>query len=64
MNDPDVVLTIDRNANGLAEDPMIGERLGPHGIDFKSWRLNRGGLDGGLFIKQRCRNSQGGEEHE
>src|SRR6516225_8484191 len=45
MNDPDVVLTVDRHADGHAEEPVIRQRLRPKGIDFKHRRLNSGSLN-------------------
>src|SRR5580698_5851391 len=46
MDDPHVILGIDRHANGLAEDPVIGQRLGPGEIDFEMRRRDVGGLHG------------------
>ena len=40
MNDPDVILRIDRYADRLAEDPMIGQRLRPQRVHFESRRLS------------------------
>ena len=39
MDDPEVILRVDAEADRLAHDPMIGQRLGPHRIDFE---LRRG----------------------
>ena len=38
MNDPDVILGVGRDADGLAENPMIRERLRPVGVDFETRR--------------------------
>ena len=38
MDDPDVVLRIDREADRLAEDPVVGQRLGPQRIHFEPRR--------------------------
>ena len=35
MNDPDMVLRIDRDAADLAHDPVVGQRLGPERIDLE-----------------------------
>ena len=45
MEDPDVISRIDSDTNDRADDPMIGEGLGPHGVDFKTWGLGGGGLN-------------------
>jgi hypothetical protein len=36
MNDPHMILGIHRHADGLAQNPMIGQRLGPQGIHFEA----------------------------
>ena len=33
LQDPDVVIRVDCNTGGLADDPVIGQGLGPVGID-------------------------------
>ena len=38
MDDPDVILRVGRNADGLAENPVVGQRLGPERIHFKARR--------------------------
>ena len=43
MNDPDVILRVDRDADRLAEDPVVRQRLGPQRIDFEPRRLHRRG---------------------
>jgi len=35
LNDPDMVLRIDRNARCLAHYPVVGQRLGPGGVDLE-----------------------------
>ena len=40
-----MVSRIDCNTNDRADDPMIGEGLGPHGVNFKTWSLSSGGLN-------------------
>ncbi len=42
MNDPDVIPRIDGDADGLTEDPMVGQWLPPERVHFKSGRLDRG----------------------
>jgi hypothetical protein len=48
MDDPDMVVGIDRYADRLAQQPVVGQRLGPHRVHFKSRRL----------ISTRCMNLQ------
>ena len=50
MNDPDMVLRVHRNADGLAHDPVVGQRLRPQRVDFEARGLNVGGLHYGLFL--------------
>jgi hypothetical protein len=38
MDDPDVVVCIDPDADRLSEHPVIGHRLGPQRIDFEARR--------------------------
>jgi len=59
MNDPDVILRVDRDANGLAHDPVIGQRLGPQGIDLKARRHDTGGVNDSPFFEQ---GGPGGEQ--
>jgi hypothetical protein len=47
MDDPNVIVCVDGDADGLAENPVIGEMLGPSEIDFEAWRKDRGGVRGG-----------------
>ncbi len=61
MNDPDVVVGIDPHADGLAEHPVIGKRLGPKRIDLEPGRhdaalgLRRDGfLERGLPNRKRA----------
>src|SRR5262249_53244200 len=51
VNDPDVVARIDGHADHITHDPMIGQRLRPHGVDFKSRRLRAGGFHGRAFLE-------------
>src|SRR5262249_51930666 len=55
VNDPDVVLGVDGNPDGIAHHPMIRQRLGPHGIDFEPGRRYGGSLDRGPSVDYgRC----------
>lgn len=49
MHDPDVVLTVHRDARHLAEDPVLGKRLGPERL--------------GLELRHVLRQGRGGEQH-
>src|SRR5207302_3616039 len=40
MDDPDVVLLVDPDADRHAEQPVIGQRLGPQRIDLEDRRLH------------------------
>jgi hypothetical protein len=60
MDDPHMVVRIYGHADGLAEDPVVRERLGPHRIDFKPGRGNGCGLDGGLLVEGDGREFQRG----
>src|SRR5713226_2873172 len=44
LQHPDMVVRIDGDARHLTEDPVVGQRLGPEGIDLE---LRRVGCDGG-----------------
>jgi len=41
VNDPDMILGIDGDADGLPENPVIRKRFGPQRIDFEPRRLRR-----------------------
>jgi hypothetical protein len=58
MNDPDVVLCVDRNADGHAEQPLIGQRLGPQRIDLEERNLNH------RMLRDRRAVQQGLAGHE
>ena len=64
MNDPDVILVIHRDADGLAHDPVVGQRLGPQRIHFKSRSLNSRGLDYGFFCQLVRPDAEGGNSRE
>ena len=58
MDDPDVVLRIDRHADGLPENPLVGQRLRPERIDFEPRRPDGGGFHGGSFFEHGRRLEQ------
>ena len=62
VNDPDVILGVDRNADGHAQQPMIRQRLRPHGIDFKTRRLYARGFHGGALFEHRGTDAERDEE--
>src|SRR5207248_3495126 len=41
MDDPHVILCVDRNADRLTENPFVRQRLRPQRIDFEARRLER-----------------------
>ena len=43
MDDPDVILRVDGDADRLPENPVIRQRLRPEGIDFEARRHGRVG---------------------
>src|ERR1700680_2340220 len=49
MNNPNMVLGIHRYADCPTHDPMVRQRLRPHRIHLKSWRLDSGSLYSGLL---------------
>src|SRR5262249_4478771 len=50
VNDPDVILGVDRYADSLSENPMVRQRLRPQRIDFEPRRRGGSGLDCRLLI--------------
>jgi hypothetical protein len=64
MNDPYVVLRIDRDADRHSDDPVVRHRFGPHRVHFKHWGLNRGGLDGGLLFQHPGSESERGDKRD
>ena len=41
MDDPDLVLLVDAEADRLAEDPVVGHRLWPERVDLEPWAPSR-----------------------
>jgi hypothetical protein len=64
MNDPNVILRIDCNADGLPETPSIRHRLWPERIDFKTRCPIGGGLHGGSFFEHGRRLEQCHQKRE
>jgi hypothetical protein len=50
MDDPDMVLGIDRDARDLTQDPIVRQRPGPEWIDLEAWRLGS---------RRSCRDQRG-----
>ena len=46
VNDPDVILGIDRHSDCLAENPVVRQRLGPQRVHFEPGRHGGGGPGG------------------
>src|SRR5258706_489381 len=64
MNDPDVVLSIDRNSDRHPDEPVIRQWLRPQRVHFKHRRLYPGGLDGRSLLQQHRTNPKRGHEHQ
>jgi hypothetical protein len=62
VDDPHVILRVDGDADGLAEDPVVGEGLGPEGIDFETRREDGGGL--GFAVQHDGPDAEEGEDRE
>src|SRR5260370_16594193 len=56
MHDPNVVLGVHGNTHGGTDDPMVGKRLRPEGVDFELGRFYAGGGDGSALLKDRGAN--------
>src|SRR6185503_2271496 len=65
MNDVDVILLVDADADDVAHHPVIRERLRPHRVDFEARRLRAGlGLGGRGLLEHLLRDAKRGEQHE
>ena len=64
MDDPDVILRIDRHADRVAQDPMVRQRLRPQRIDFKPRRLHAGGLRHRAVLQHLLADGQRGEHYQ
>jgi len=66
MDDPDVVVGVDADADGAAHAPVVRQRLGPHRIDFEARRLHRGLAFrvGGALEERLTGRQEGRENHE
>ena len=53
VDNPNMVLGVNRHADSHAEQPVVGQRLWPHGIHFKPGRHHTGGLNRLSFEHQR-----------
>ena len=60
VHDPDVVLRVDADADRLAEDPVVRQRLGPERIHFEPRRLN-GGLRADRSVERPLRDAERGQ---
>ena len=52
MDDPDVIEFVDPDADGPAQQPVVGQRLRPQRIDFEDGGLHGRGLRLGLLLQQ------------
>ena len=63
MDDPDVVLLVDPDADRHAEQPVVGQGLGPQRIDFEHRRLHDLGLVS-LPVEERLRAAERREQRD
>src|SRR5438105_8617507 len=64
MNDPDVILAVNGNSNGHAEEPVIRQGLRPQGVYFEHRRLNPGSRNRSSLLQQRGAKSEQADDHE
>ena len=67
MDEPDVVAIIDREADGLAEHPVVGHRLGPERINLELRRLlglSRRPIEHGLADAETDEQGDQGQPNE
>jgi hypothetical protein len=62
VDDPNVILSIHRNADSLAENPVIREGLRPQRIDFESRSSNSRGFDRSSFLQDDTCNEKCAEQ--
>src|SRR5262249_40604386 len=62
VDDPNVILSIHRNADSLAENPVIREGLRPQRIDFESRSINSRGFDRSSFLQDDTCNDKCAEQ--
>src|SRR5215467_4752710 len=58
MNYPNVVLRVDRNPDGLTQDPVVRQRFGPQRVHFESWSRNRRGVRHAPLFQKSGRPAQ------
>ena len=65
MNDVDVILAVDADADRIAEHPMIRQRFRPERIDLEPRRLHRRvHLGRGGFLEQSLAESEHDKERK
>ena len=66
MDDPDVILRVDRHADRLAEHPFVRQRLRPQRIDFEVRRLDdgRGRFDRRAAVERARRGSHTDQDRD
>src|SRR5215467_4362136 len=64
MNNPDVILRINRHADGLTLQPMIRQRFRPQRIDFETRGLYGCGFYCSPLLQDASRNQQHGKQYQ
>src|SRR5262245_10857414 len=64
MNDPDVILRIDRHADGLAKNPVVRQRLRPKRIDFEARSHFTCGLYRNALLQYEAGYNKRGEHYQ
>ena len=62
MDDPDVVLVVDPDADRHAEQPVIRQRLGPQRIDFEARRLDAAVLSSASVLQDHLPDAERGKD--
>src|SRR5439155_17833861 len=64
VNDPDMILSIDRHADRLTHNPMVRQRLRPQRIHFKPRSRYSGSLDSRSLLQEDTRYRKRPEQRE
>jgi hypothetical protein len=64
MNNPNVILGVHGDADGSADNPMVGKRLRPHGINFEARSLDARSFRGCFSLEHGRTDRKSDEERE